>query len=108
LKWFGHERELPFTKSFPALAATAGPRPPYQRMDVERTSIRKEEDRMFRKITLALASVVALGTAALTPATADAHWSGYGWYGKLLGRLWPALLPLRLLRTPLRLLMMPW
>jgi hypothetical protein len=50
-------------------------------MDVERTSIRKE-DRMFRKITLALAAAVALGTAALTPSTADAHWSGYGWYGR--------------------------
>ena len=36
---------------------------------------------MFRKTTLALAAVVALGTAALTPAAADAHWNGYGWYG---------------------------
>jgi hypothetical protein len=53
-------------------------------VDVERTSIRKE-DRMFRKTTLALAAVVALGTAALIPATADAHWSGYGWYGKSYG-----------------------
>jgi hypothetical protein len=34
---------------------------------------------------LALAAVVALGTAALIPATADAHWSGYGWYGKSYG-----------------------
>jgi hypothetical protein len=78
------ERELPFTKSFPASPATAGLPPPYQRVDVERTSIRKE-DRMFRKTALALAAVVALGTAALIPATADAHWSGYGWYGKSYG-----------------------
>ena len=40
---------------------------------------------MFRKTTLALAAVVTLGTAALIPATADAHWSGYGWYGKSYG-----------------------
>jgi hypothetical protein len=37
---------------------------------------------MFRKTTLALTAVVALGTAALIPAAADAHWNGYGWYGK--------------------------
>jgi hypothetical protein len=36
---------------------------------------------MFRKATLTLAAVVALGTAALTPTTADAHWKSYGWYG---------------------------
>ena len=40
---------------------------------------------MFRKTMLALAAVVTLGTAALIPATADAHWSGYGWYGKSYG-----------------------
>ena len=40
---------------------------------------------MFPKATLALAAVVALGTAALTPTTADAHWNGYGWYGKSYG-----------------------
>jgi hypothetical protein len=37
---------------------------------------------MFRKSILALAAVSALGTAALIPTDADAHWSGrYGWYG---------------------------
>jgi hypothetical protein len=38
---------------------------------------------MFRKSILAIAAVCALGTAALIPTAADAHWSGhYGWYGK--------------------------
>ena len=37
---------------------------------------------MFRKTTLALAAIAALGTAALVPTSADAHWRGYGWYGK--------------------------
>ncbi len=38
---------------------------------------------MFRKSILAIAAVSALGTAALIPTGADAHWSGrYGWYGK--------------------------
>jgi hypothetical protein len=37
---------------------------------------------MFRKTTLALAAVTAFGAAALAPTTADAHWRGYGWYGK--------------------------
>ena len=69
---------------FPTIAATADALPPYQRVDVEWTSIRKE-DRMFRKATLALAAVVALGTAALTPSTADAHWKSYGWYGGVYG-----------------------
>ena len=37
---------------------------------------------MFRKSILALAAVSALGTAALIPTDADAHWGGrYGWYG---------------------------
>ena len=37
---------------------------------------------MFRKSILALAAVSALGTAALIPTGADAHWGGrYGWYG---------------------------
>jgi hypothetical protein len=39
---------------------------------------------MFQKATLALAAVVALGTATLTP-TADAHWKSYGWYGMSYG-----------------------
>ena len=36
---------------------------------------------MFRKTTLALAAVTALGAAALAPTKADAHWRGYGWHG---------------------------
>ena len=36
---------------------------------------------MLRKSILALAAVAALGTAALTPTTASAHWYGHGWYG---------------------------
>jgi len=37
---------------------------------------------MFRKSVLTLVAVAALGTAALAPTGAAAHWSGhYGWYG---------------------------
>jgi outer membrane protein W len=36
---------------------------------------------MLRKSILALAALGALGTAALTPTTASAHWYGSGWYG---------------------------
>jgi hypothetical protein len=44
--------------------------------------IRQEkETRMLRKSILAFTAVAALGTAALTPTTADAHWYGGGWYG---------------------------
>jgi hypothetical protein len=44
--------------------------------------IRQEkETRMLRKSILAFTAVAALGTAALTPTTADAHWYGHGWYG---------------------------
>jgi hypothetical protein len=37
---------------------------------------------MFRKLALAAAATVALGTAALVPTTASAHWhGGGGWHG---------------------------
>jgi hypothetical protein len=50
-------------------------------MGVEPTSVHNKEDRMFRKSTLALAAVAALGMAAFAPTPADASWRGYGWYG---------------------------
>jgi hypothetical protein len=37
--------------------------------------------RMIRKLTVALAATVVVGTAALAPSTANATWYGYGWYG---------------------------
>jgi hypothetical protein len=36
---------------------------------------------MLRKITFALATAVALGSAAFVPATASAHGFGGGWHG---------------------------
>jgi hypothetical protein len=36
---------------------------------------------MFRKTILALAAIGALGTAAMAPTSASAHWYGYGWKG---------------------------
>ena len=36
---------------------------------------------MLRKSILALAAVATLGTAALAPTKADAHWYGHGWHG---------------------------
>jgi len=36
---------------------------------------------MLRKSVLAFAAVAALGSAALTPTAASAHWYGGGWYG---------------------------
>jgi hypothetical protein len=42
----------------------------------------RKENRMLRKSILAFAAVAALGTAALTPATASATWYGKGYgYG---------------------------
>jgi opacity protein-like surface antigen len=49
-------------------------------VDVERTSDQTEAY-MLRKSILALAAVATLGTAALAPTKADAHWYGHGWYG---------------------------
>jgi hypothetical protein len=40
-----------------------------------------KEAYMLRKSIFALAALGALGTAALTPTTASAHWYGHGWYG---------------------------
>lgn len=37
---------------------------------------------MIRKLTLALAATVAVGSAALVPSAANATWYGNGWYGK--------------------------
>jgi hypothetical protein len=37
--------------------------------------------RMIRKLTLALAATVVVGTAALAPSAANATWYGNGWYG---------------------------
>jgi hypothetical protein len=37
---------------------------------------------MFRKSIQAIAAAAALSTVALAPTGADAHWGGYGWYGK--------------------------
>jgi hypothetical protein len=69
-------------KNVSSQSATAGAAPPYQRTDVEWTSD-QQEARMFRKSMLALIAVAALGTTALAPTGADAHWGGrYGWYGK--------------------------
>jgi hypothetical protein len=34
---------------------------------------------MLRKMTLALAATAAIGTAALAPTSASAHW-GWGWH----------------------------
>ena len=36
---------------------------------------------MFRKLSLAAAAVIALGTAALAPTSASAWWHGGGWHG---------------------------
>ena len=36
---------------------------------------------MFRKLSVALAATVVVGTAALAPSAANATWRGYGWYG---------------------------
>ncbi|MGY4309133.1 hypothetical protein ACVIJ6_006376 [Bradyrhizobium sp. USDA 4369] len=36
---------------------------------------------MLRKISLIAAAAVALGTAALAPTAASAHWHGGGWHG---------------------------
>jgi len=36
---------------------------------------------MLRKSILAFAALAALGSAALTPTAASAHWYGGGWYG---------------------------
>lgn len=35
---------------------------------------------MLRKTMLAIAATVAIGTAALAPTSASAHW-GWGWHG---------------------------
>jgi hypothetical protein len=35
---------------------------------------------MFRKLSLAAVAAIALGTAALAPTSASAHWHG-GWHG---------------------------
>jgi len=36
---------------------------------------------MFRKLSLAAVAAIALGTAALAPTSASAHWHGGGWHG---------------------------
>jgi len=77
---FHRKHELPFKKlSTPKLQPAA------RRLRISngcrvRHLINKEAY-VFRKSILALAAVAALGTAALTPTAADAHWNGYGWYG---------------------------
>jgi hypothetical protein len=77
---FHRNDELSFKKPFkPKL------KPPTRRLRISEWMSRwtsdTEEKQMFRKSVLALAAVAALGTAALAPTGAEAHWSGYGWYG---------------------------
>lgn len=44
---------------------------------------------MFRKLILAFAATLALGTAALAPSAASAHgWHGGGWHGGGFHRGW--------------------
>jgi hypothetical protein len=76
-----HDDEPTLINIFNALSETHGRLLPYQRTDVDWTSVMRRRDRMLRKSILAFAAVAALGTAALTPTAASATWYGHGWYG---------------------------
>jgi len=77
---FHRRHELPFKK-----LSTRELQPPTRRLRISSgCRLRHLINRrltVFRKSILALAAVAALGTAALAPTGADAHWNGYG-YGK--------------------------
>jgi hypothetical protein len=50
-------------------------------MSKTRIRIQKEYSSMLRKISFALVTALALGSAALAPTSASAHGFGGGWHG---------------------------
>jgi hypothetical protein len=70
-----------FSANFSSALCNRGREPPYQSADVDEDIRMKGVTRMIRKLTVALAATVVVGTAALAPSAANATWYGHGWYG---------------------------
>jgi hypothetical protein len=67
--------------NFSSALCNRGSAAPYQSTDVDNDIRDERSDPMIRKLTVALAATVVVGTAALALSTANATWYGYGWYG---------------------------
>src|SRR5262249_18333260 len=70
-----------FSANFSSALCNRGREPPYQSTDVDEDIRMKGVTRMIRKLTVALAATVVVGTAALAPSATNATWYGYGWHG---------------------------